>query len=764
MEQIYIFFVTVLIVFAISDLVVGVSNDAVNFLISALGSRAATFKTIMIVASIGVIIGATFSSGMMEVARKGIFHPDKFYFSEIMVIFLAVMLTDVILLDLFNTFGLPTSTTVSIVFELLGGAVAVSWLKISANDGHISELPNYINTDKAMAIIAGILLSVFVAFTIGVVVMYLARAIFTFDVIKDKKIAKFISLRAVWGGIAITAITYFILIKGLKGSSYASLPVSGDITLSQWIKENAMIVIGICFVIWTIILQLVTAFSKYNILKFIVLVGTFALAMAFAGNDLVNFIGVPLAGLKSYQNFIDSGLQPDQFTMEALREKIATPTIYLIIAGLIMVVTLWLSKKARSVTETSIDLSRQSEGYERFKSSVFSRVSVRFFVRLSKFIEQKMPPNVLATVEKRFDSSIIPKEEKEKTAFDLIRASVNLVVASILIAFATSLKLPLSTTYVTFMVAMGTSLADGAWGRESAVYRITGVISVIGGWFVTAIVAFSISFIFALIISNGGLPAVIVIVLLAIGSLVKSRLIHKKREKEKTEATSFNILKLEDVKAESVIFEECTKSLSKSINKILPLYGQIIEEFSKEKRRSLKQINTDIQYLNHEIEVQKNNLVGVLKKLEKITVDTSDYYVQVIEYLHDVLENLYKISQAKFNHVDNNHKPFLDIQYDELRQLSEHINWILTEIIKIINDKSYHQLDVLKERYTKTKNEIDVIRKNQIIRIKADKVSTKNSVLFMKVLSDTKNLVDCSLDLAKAQGEFCNHISTNCTQ
>ncbi len=471
MDTFYLIIVGVLFVLAISDLVVGVSNDAVNFLNSALGAKVASFRLIMIIAAIGVFVGATFSSGMMEVARKGIFNPEHFYFSEIMIIFLAVMLTDIILLDGFNTLGMPTSTTVSIVFELLGAAVAISIIKI-VKDPNALPLYEYINTAKATAIISGILISVVVAFTTGLLVQWISRLVFSFQY--ERKLQYF---GGIFGGLAIAAITYFMLIKGVKGAIF--MPEAAV----DWIKHHGWTILLISFVGWTIILQLLYWLFKVNILKIIVLAGTFALAMAFAGNDLVNFIGVPLAGFQSYKEFIAlPGADPDTMDMSFLAGKVKTEPYLLALAGVIMVITLWTSKKAKNVVKTSIDLSRQDSGDERFGSSALARSVVRMSRNMATGVMSVVPNSILNHIDKQFDSSKYNEKVaamENPPAFDLIRASVNLVVASILIALATSLKLPLSTTYVTFMVAMGSSLADRAWGRESAVYRVTGVLSVV---------------------------------------------------------------------------------------------------------------------------------------------------------------------------------------------------------------------------------------------------------------------------------------------
>ncbi|NQU85257.1 MAG: inorganic phosphate transporter, partial [Mariniphaga sp.] len=477
MENFYLILVVILFALAISDLIVGVSNDAVNFLNSAIGSKAARKWVIYTVASLGVLVGATFSSGMMEVARKGIFHPDMFVFSEIMVIFLAVMITDIILLDTFNTFGLPTSTTVSIVFELLGAAVAVSLVKIYSSDGSLVELAKYINSGKALAIITGILLSVFVAFVVGAIIQYLSRLMFSFRYQKNLKY-----FAGFFGGLAIASITYFMIIKGAKGASFMKAETVA------FLKNNMLEILIYSLIGWTILLQLLYWLFKIDIPKIIVLVGTFALAMAFAGNDLVNFIGVPLAGFESFKAWSTQAISsPDEFQMTILTGKVGTPTYMLLIAGLVMIITLITSRKARSVVATTLDLSRQNEGEERFQSSLFSRLVVRNTINVNKKFKRLMPGNVNRFLENRFQAiqDFTASNDPDKPAFDKIRASVNLIVASILISLGTSLKLPLSTTYVTFMVAMGTSLSDRAWDRESAVYRISGVFTVISGWFLT---------------------------------------------------------------------------------------------------------------------------------------------------------------------------------------------------------------------------------------------------------------------------------------
>ena len=488
-ENIYVIMIVALAILAITDLIVGVSNDAVNFLNSAIGSKAISFRTIMIVASAGIALGAMSSSGMMEVARKGIFNPGEFYFDEIMIIFMAVMITDILLLDFFNTLGMPTSTTVSIVFELLGAAVVISLIKIYGVDGGFTDLGTYINTEKATSIILGILLSVVVAFSIGALVQFISRVLITF---KFNEKPKWVG--AIFGGVAITSIIYFIVVKGLKSADILSGGINEFIALNP-----ALFLLG-NVIFWTLISWLTTVLSKINIYKIIIVLGTFALAMAFAGNDLVNFIGVPIAAYQSFEAWQSSGTLATAYSMEGLSAAVRTPTLLLLASGAIMVITLWFSSKAKNVVKTSIDLSRQDEGDERFQPNFLSRQIVKFSIKASENLAGILPIELKEQLNQRFEKPHVhvPKNRiQELPAFDLVRAAVNLMVASVLISIATSLKLPLSTTYVTFMVAMGTSLADRAWGPESAVYRVAGVLNVIGGWFFTAMSAFTAAAIIA---------------------------------------------------------------------------------------------------------------------------------------------------------------------------------------------------------------------------------------------------------------------------
>lgn len=746
METVYLIIVIVLFTLAISDLIVGVSNDAVNFLNSAIGSKAASFRTIMIIAGLGVLAGATFSSGMMEVARKGIFHPEMFYFKEIMIIFLAVMLTDVILLDVFNTMGLPTSTTVSIVFELLGAAVAVSVLKAaSAPD---TELYEYINTGKALAIIAGILLSVVVAFAIGALVQYFTRIIFSF---KYGKAIKYYG--AIWGGIAITAITYFILIKGAKGSSF--------ITDEQhhWIQTNALIILGISFVAWSFILQVVSYFVKFNILKLIVLIGTFALAMAFAGNDLVNFIGVPLAGFSSFQLYLSDPSQiPSEVTMGGLSGEVPTPTLILLAAGIIMVITLWKSRKAKSVVATTLDLSRQEEGEERFESFGFSRALVRVGVQINNAIRSVLPQRVIDKLDSRFQ---FPDEKQDEgVSFDLVRASVNLVVASIIISFATSLKLPLSTTYVTFMVAMGTSLSDKAWGRESAVYRISGVITVIGGWFFTALIAFTAAFIFAMIINFGGMFAIAGLVAVAVVFVIRTHAIHRKRESEKEEREKRKEYDQSLTNRQNILLQ-CNRTIIGTISSVSKIYHDIIEAVHNEDRQGLKATGREMNMLRKNAKEQKENLYYTVNKLEEQDIDSSHNFVQIVDYIRELTRSIRAIYDQAYVHVDNNHKAFTQEQSDELLDLSNQLSDYLFTITTNIKNHNYSDVNKITEQHNQLMERVEDLRKKQIKRIKKTKDSTKRSMLYLAILFETKNMLNDTWHVLKTQQRFIQSVDGN---
>ena len=748
MENFYLILVIVLFALAISDLIVGVSNDAVNFLNSAVGSKAAPKWVIFLMASLGVLIGATFSSGMMEVARKGIFHPDMFVFSEIMIIFLAVMITDVILLDMFNTFGMPTSTTVSIVFELLGAAVSVSIVKIKTAGGSVlMELSQYINSSKALAIITGILLSVFIAFTVGAIVQYLTRLVFTF---KYRGPMKYFG--SIFGGLAITAITYFIVIKGMKGSTFASIELANGETVQEWLKHHTGLMLIYSFGFWVILIQLLKWIFNIKILKVVVLAGTFALAMAFAGNDLVNFIGVPLAGYNSFQAWMAAGAtNPDTFSMAMLAGKVGTPTYMLLIAGLVMIVTLIMSKKAKSVIATSLDLSRQNEGDERFGSSFAARVIVRGTTKFNKQLRTILPNSVTEGVSSRFEPhTYVREDDQDPPSFDKIRASVNLVVASILIAIGTSLKLPLSTTYVTFMVAMGTSLSDRAWDRESAVYRISGVFAVIGGWFLTALIAFTVSGIVALLIAVSGKFMIFVFVVVAIIMVIRTHSMMKKREQQIAEEDE----EIEEADAHEQILEKSSKQMAKAVKSSDEIVSEGIDCFLKEDRAGLKKVQESCKKFSKKAKQNRDKVYSTVTKFTEGTLDTSHFYVQMMEHKREMAHAVHFMLEPMIKHVENNHKPFIAEQHTELKDVKNRIDKFFKDVLKVIEEKSFENLDALIEERDDILEQIYRIEKNQIKRIKNKMVNTRNSQLFFKLISEMEYLLLHTVNLVKAYRDF----------
>ncbi|MCD6597805.1 MAG: 5-bromo-4-chloroindolyl phosphate hydrolysis family protein, partial [Bacteroidales bacterium] len=556
---------------------------------------------------------------------------------------------------------------------------------------------------------------------------------------------------SLWGGLAITAIVYFILIKGLKGSTFASHELSSGLTILEWVKVYSFKVIAFSFIGWTVILQLVTWLTKINILKFIVLVGTFALAMAFAGNDLVNFIGVPLAGFESYKAFIASGQEPGELLMSSLAGPVKTPTNFLLIAGLIMVITLWLSKKARSVTATTLDLSRQDEGSERFESSAVAQMVVRQFIGIGKGIQFIVPGSMKSWVNQRFERVDYDQMKQDKgVSFDLIRAAVNLSVASILIAMGTSLKLPLSTTYVTFMVAMGTSLADRAWGRESAVYRISGVITVITGWFFTALIAFTAAFVIAFIITYGGIIAVIGLVILAAIFLFRSHRIHKKREEEnnkkaKEETGPMNLEK---------IVVSCKKTTTEIISGASKSYNKSIEALIEENRKKIKKARKNIDEINKETKALKDSLHITIRRMQEDSIESGHFYVQVLDYLRETAHCLNFISIPIFNHIENNHSPLAPEQAEDLLIVKEELTRLFHTIERIILTDSYNEMEVVLEMQSQVIELINKSIKSLIKTLKKESLSTKSSLLFMEILNESKSLVLHLINLIKAQRDF----------
>lgn len=742
----YILMLIALAILATVDLVVGVSNDAVNFLNSAIGSKAIAIRNIMIIASIGVFFGAITSSGMMEVARKGIFNPGMFMFQDIMFIFMAVMITDILLLDVFNTLGMPTSTTVSIVFELLGAAVAISLIKISQNDAEsISAIWNYINYEKASLIIFGILLSVVVAFSVGAIVQFISRLIYSFNFEKRPSY-----INALFGGFAITAITYFIIIKGMKGTPYYK-------DVKYLIEDNTLSIIVGSFLFWTVISQVFIKFFNLNVLKLIIGIGTFSLAMAFSGNDLVNFIGVPIAAWNSYEAWSVSGIEANAFSMEILAKKVPSNIWLLLIAGAIMVITLWTSSKARNVIKTGIDLSRQGEGYEKFQPNPLSRLVVRASMGINAGLTYVLPAKTIAFVDSKFQKPVIelPKDKTyELPAFDMIRASVNLIVAGILISIATSLKLPLSTTYVTFMVAMGTSLADRAWGRESAVYRVAGVINVVGGWFLTAITAFLAAALVAYLISWDMvmIPVLLVLVAFLIG---RNTIIHRKKSKEVKEQ---EYIERADLITINGVIEESADHISGVANRVNKLYTNVVNDLSKHDLNKLRKTDKHVEKLNEEIDNLKDGVFYFIKSLDDTSVQASRFYILVLGYLQDVAQSISYISRASFKHVNNNHKNLKKSQLKDLKEIDDQLTELLGKVSTVFDLRAFDDLEeILIEKQDLLKDVSDSIEK-QVTRIRQEESSPKNTTLYFSILLETQDLITALMSLLQTYEEF--HIST----
>ena len=738
MPEIYLVFVILLFVLAISDLVVGVSNDAVNFLNSALGTKVASRRTIMIVASLGILLGATFSSGMMEVARKGIFNPDYFFFDEIMIIFLAVMITDIILLDLFNTFGMPTSTTVSIVFELLGAAVAVSFWKIVSAGDSLTTLGNYINSSSAIVIISGIFISVLIAFVVGTIIQYFSRLLFSFHIEKRMN-----WVGALWSGIALSVMTYFLLVKGVKGASFIS-----DEFLT-WVQSNTLLLIGATSLAWYLLMQGLIKFFKTNVLRVVVLFGTFALAMAFAGNDLVNFIGVPIAGFESFNAWSASGVAPGDFNMGILNAPVRTQTYLLVIAGLIMTTTLWFSKKARSVTETEINLGRQDEGSERFQPNLLAQGIVRYTLSLGKTLSSSIPSAWSKMEDKSFQPYKDPniKKPEDEPAFDLLRASVNLTVASMLIAIATSFKLPLSTTYVSFMVAMGTSLADRAWGRSSAVYRVTGVINVIGGWFFTAFMAFTAAATFASLIYFFDAWGVAALVMLAVFLISRTFLSHRKKEKEKDRQQ--NLVNKSQKIARDQILNETSERISTTLQSVERAYRESLTGLIHEDRIVLSKAQADILRVRSDNEALQRELVGLIKRIEEKHGHTSRFYLLLYDLNQDILQSTSLIVDSSRDYVFNSLEPVRDTHEGMLQQLLDAVDPYLNKIQSLIQNKDFEALAGLLDQKESIFNLIEEAIDDQVEGIKNSDLGMRQSLLLLTISLETKDLVAVAARFAK---------------
>jgi len=735
MENLYLFMLIAITVLAVFDIIVGVSNDAINFLNSAIGSKALPLRTIMVVASLGIFIGAVFSSGMMEVARKGIFIPAQFEFGEIMLIFMAVMITDILLLDFFNTLGLPTSTTVSIVFNLLGAAVVLSLIKISGSDSEtFADLGNYINTETALTIISGILLSVIIAFSVGAFVQWVSRLIFTFNY--EKKIKNF---GIFFGGIALTAITYFIFLKGLKGTPYYS-------DLKGLLEGNEIFIILGSFVFWTLFSFLFEKLTKKTVLLVVIAIGTFGLALAFSGNDLVNFIGVPMAAYHSYEAWVAGGMDT-AMSMAVLDKKVPAEPLLLFIAGGIMVLTLWLSKKAKTVAETEIGLSRQGETHEKFEPNRLSRAVVKGTSQLSNYFGILIPKSIQEMVAKNFHKpqSLITKDQSiDAPAFDMIRASVNLMVAGVLIAIATSMKLPLSTTYVTFMVAMGTSLADRAWGRESAVYRVAGVLNVIGGWFGTAIGAFVASGIVVFLINWN--PPVMIPILLLLTVILLYRNYRSHQEKSTKVVEEDSLTKAESSSVQGVI-QESAGNIAKVVKRTNRIYSNAIVGLAKQDLDLLKKSKKQVVKLTDEIDDLRDNIFYFIKNLDESSVEASNFYINILGYLQDMVQSLELISKVTHKHVNNNHKKLKFSQVKELKEIDDKLEILFMDTEKAFKSGSFEEIGVIinekKEVYDLVKDKI----LEQVKRTRTEESSPKNTTLYFSVLLETKDLMNATMNL-----------------
>ncbi len=731
MSAIYIFAVVVLILLAVGGLYVGVSNDAVNFLNSAYGSKAAPKKVILTIASVGILIGALTSSGMMEVARSGVYYPEYFTFHEVMILFLGVMFANVILLDVFNSLGLPTSTTVALVFGLLGSAIAVALFKepILGPDGNPVTL---INSGKALAMIAGILLSVVVAFVTGTVLMFLSRLIFTFRYHKQLR-----RWGALWCGVAFTIIVYFALIKGLKSSGLA-------VDLVAYIHDHTALCLLVVFVASSLLMFLLQL-CKVNILKITILAGTFSLALAFAGNDLVNFIGVPLAGLDSWKIAQATG-NPDML-MGALNNPVKADTLFLVASGLIMILTLWTSKKTENVSDTELSLSStQDDGAEKFGSSAFSRAIVRVAVGCSRWFEDHTPKRMRAAVARRFEAPSAAELGADFGQYDLIRAAVNLTAGSMLIIIGTSMQLPLSTTYVTFMVAMGSSLADKAWGRESAVYRITGVITVVAGWFVTGLAAFVLSVVITLLLHWGGMVAIIVLSLVCVYMMLPK----KKKADEQHESVKVNLSENENEVLGNIVVEVC-QTMQTTTN----IYAQTIEATLREDRKALRTLVRQSNDLFYAARERKYAMLPTLHKFhEENYIDTGHYYVQVVDYISEMCKALVHITRPCYEHIDNNHRGMSEEQVEDLTTINNSVSELYTRINDMLQSNDFANIDLVLAMRDELFELIAQAIKNQLRRIQNNSTSTKASMLYLTILNETKTMVLQSRNLLKSQKYF----------
>ena len=737
MSPLFTAIVIILAILAVMGIVVGVANDAINFLNSAIGSKVAPRRVILWIAAAGILIGTLTSSGMMEVARSGVFYPAQFSFPEIMLLFLGMMLGNVLLLDLYNTLGLPTSTTVSMVFGLLGAAVATALFRISADPAvSLQDLSQFINTGKAMAIIAAILLSVAFAFITGLIYMYISRLIFSF-----RYAPVFRRWGAVWCGISLAGILYFALFKGLKSSGLIPTEISAYVT------DHVLLTLLVFWIAAAIVLWIFQRLFRLNIMRITILSGTFALALAFAGNDLVNFIGVPLASFDAWQIARDAG--SEAIMMGQLEEPARANFLILLASGLIMVLTLFFSKKSQHVAETELSLASQHEEEERFGSTFLSRSLVRLTLMANHLWSGIVPERVQKAIDRRFEP--LPVEERTSAQYDMIRAVVNLTAASVLIAIGTSYKLPLSTTYVVFMVAMGSSLADRTWGRESAVYRITGVMAVISGWFITALGGFLIALAVTALLLWGGWVAVVALTLLCAWLLIRS---HRKTPALKEEAEKA-LLPLEKAETPDEVLCACIGEVCNTMQEVTRIYNRTLVAVFKENRKVLKEMVRDSNRLFEEARDRKYNIMPTLRRLQRCDIDTGHFYVQVVDYLSEVTKALIHITRPSFEHIDNNHEGMSKEQIVDLMRVNDQVEEIFDKINDMLATKDFSDLDLVLEMRDRLFDTIVEAVKSQLRRINGDpSTSTRASVLYLTILNETKTMVLQSRNLLKSQRYF----------
>ena len=745
MSTIYLCIVIFLLCLAVFDLFVGVSNDAVNFLQSAIGAKVAKFRTVLIIASCGVVLGAIMSSGMMDIARHGIMSPDHFTFEEVMTLFLAVMVTDVIVLDVFNTLGMPTSTTVSLVFELLGGAFILSTLKMWGDPSlNYSVL---LNSDKALEVIIGIFASVAIAFFFGVIVMWISRVVFTFNYKKHSRYSI-----AIFGGIAFTALSYFILMKGLGKSPY--LPAEWR----DYISDNIGMLLVITFVVSAIVMEFLHL-CRVNIFKFTVLMGTFGLAMAFAGNDLVNFIGVPLAGLSSYQDYMANanGAAPDAFMMTSLMESAKTTPVFLLIAGAIMIVAMATSKKAQNVIKTSVDLSRQDEGDEMFGSSSAARVIVRNCQNADSWLNRFLPQNLKNWINSRFNKNDV--ELEESAAFDVVRAAVNLVLASMLITIGTNLKLPLSTTYVTFMVAMGSSLADRAWSRESAVFRVTGVLSVIGGWFITAGVAFFACAVVCLAMHFGGIVVQSAFIALVIFMLIRSNIQYNKKQKEVSKGSTFQLMMRS--RDPEIVWELLRRQVSRTQSYVchfaLVEFNLIMDGLANENTRDLRHANKELKKEQDMLKkFRRQEMLGLKRSPMEVAIERNTWFHLGANSNQQFIYSLRRMLDPIKEHVDNNFNPLPEEYVKEFAPIRQKINDLMKMTAEQIETDRYENYREILAEADACKDELSVVRKKHIDRIQHTKGNTlmQISLVYLNVLQESQEFLSVMRHQLRAAKKF----------